>query len=304
MLDQKIKTFLALVEAGSFTKAADVLCLTQPAVSHQIRLLEDEYHIKIFYKAKKELKLTPEGEILLKYSRRCAAIAASAEQALLDSRHSIKRLMIGMTPTAEEHLLPQVIALYCTEHGRTHVSIVTGTLETIRNRLKAYELDMAVLGGIIADDDFVNVQLDTDYLTLVVSPENPLAQQREVSLSQLKDEKLILRSSTAATRRQFEEYLRNNGETIRNFNVMMEIDNVPTIKELVAHNMGVTVISHSACLAEQLAGKLVGVPIAGVAEMAREINLVYRKNYNHPEVAEDIKRIYLELKHRHRQAMG
>lgn len=296
MLDQKIKTFLALVEAGSFTQAADVLCLTQPAVSHQIRLLEEEYRIKIFYKAKKELKLTPEGEILLKYSRRCAAIAVNAEQALLDSRHSIKRLMIGMTPTAEEHLLPQVVAIYCTEHGRTHVSIVTGTQESIRSRLKAYELDMAVLGGMIADDDFVNVQLDTDYLSLVVSPENPLAGQDEVSLSQLKEEKLILRSSSAATRRQFEEYLRNNGETIRNFNVMMEIDNVPTIKELVSRNMGVTIISHSACLVEQLKGHLVSVPIAGVTEMMREINLVYRKNYNHPEVAEDIKQIYLDLK--------
>ncbi len=295
MLDQKIKTFLALVEAGSFTKAADTLCLTQPAVSHQIRLLEEEYRIKIFYKAKKELKLTPEGEILLKYARRCAAIAANAQQALLDSRHSIKRLMIGMTPTAEEHLLPQVVAMYCMEHGRTHVSIVTGTLESIRSRLKAYELDMAVLGGLIADDDFVNVQLDTDYLSLVVSPDNPLAGQGEVSLPQLKEEKLILRSTSAATRRQFEEFLRNNGETIRNFNVMMEIDNVPTIKELVAKNLGVTIISHSACLVEQLRGQLVSVPIAGVTEMMREINLVYRKNYNHPEVAEEIKRIYLDL---------
>jgi len=297
MLDQKIKTFLALVEAGSFTKAADALCLTQPAVSHQIKLLEEEYRIKVFYKAKNELKLTPEGEILLKYSRRCAAISSTARQALQDSRRSIRRLSIGMTPTAEEHLLPQVVAMYCSEHGRTRVSIVTGTLDSIRSRLKAYELDMAVVGGYIADDDFVNIQLDSDHLSLVVSPDNPLAQMGSVPLSRLKAERMILRSTAAATRRQFEEFLRNRGETIRNFNVMMEIDNVPTIKELVARNMGVTIISHSACLVEQLEGLLVSVPIADAeVEMMRVINLIFRKDYNHPEVATEIQKLYLALK--------
>ena len=174
MLDTKIKTFLSLVETESFTKTADILFITQPAVSHQIRLLEKEYGITIFNRSGKSLKLTAEGEILFKYAQRAVAIEEAAIHALEDSRHNIKRLNIGMTATAEENLLPQVIAEYCNIHGKTKIRIETGTLESLRTYLQTYEIDMAIVGGHIADDEFTTVKIDTDYLNLVVSPENPL----------------------------------------------------------------------------------------------------------------------------------
>ena len=126
MLDLKIKTFLSLVETESFPKTADLLCITQPAVSHQIRLLEKEYGVKIFIRSGKNLKLTAEGEILFKYAQRAVSIEESAIYALEDSRHNIRRLNIGMTATAEENLLPQVIAEYCNIHGKTKVRIEIG----------------------------------------------------------------------------------------------------------------------------------------------------------------------------------
>lgn len=297
MLDAKIKTFLALVETESFTKTADILCITQPAVSHQIRLLEEEYGIKLFSKTGRALKLTSEGEILHKYAKRATTVQENAFTALEDCRHNIRRLIIGMTATAEENLLPQVVAEYCNIHGKTKVRIETGTLESLRAHLQTYEIDLAIVGGYIADDEFTTMKIDTDYLNLVVSPENPLAREQSVTLERLKEEKLILRPSTAATRRQFEQFLNQNGETVKNYNVMMEIDNVPMIKELTFNNQGVTIMSHSACLVEQLAGKLVVVPLAGGFRMVRELNIIYRNNYRHPEVPDELRKIYLRLKH-------
>lgn len=296
LLDPKIKTFLALVEAESFTKAAEVLCITQPAVSHQIRLLEEELSIKIFIKSGRLLKLTQEGEILLKYARRAAAIQETALRALEDSHHNFKHLSIGMTATAEENLFPQVVAEYCNSHGKTKVRIETGTLESLRSQLQAYEIDLAIVGGFIADDEFTTMKIDTDSLNLVVSPLNPLAKERTVDLERLKQEKLILRPTTTATRRQFEQFLNRNGETLKNYTVMMEIDNVPIIKELVHANRGVTVMSHSACLLEQLAGKLVVIPFSGDFLMVRELNIIYRNNYKHPEIADELRKIYLKMK--------
>ncbi|MDT4761023.1 LysR family transcriptional regulator substrate-binding protein [Sphaerochaeta sp. PS] len=182
-----------------------------------------------------------------------------------------------MTATAEENLFPQVIAEYCHIHDKTKVRIETGTLESLRTHLQTYEID-------------------TDYLNLVVSPKNPLAQEKSVSLERLKEEKLILRPSTTATRRQFEQFLNHNGETVKNYTIMMEIDNVPIIKDLVYNNQGVTVMSHNACLVEQLAGKLVVVPLAAGFRMVRELNIIYRNNYKHPEVADEMRRLYLEMK--------
>ena len=71
MFDAKVKTLLSVIETGSYTKAAEKLNLTQPAVSHQIRMLENEFDIKIFYRDKNKLKLTPQGKILVQYARSC-----------------------------------------------------------------------------------------------------------------------------------------------------------------------------------------------------------------------------------------
>ena len=116
MIDAKVHTLLTLVEAGSYTKAAELLHLTQPAVSHHIRLLEKLYGIKIFHPGKKELRLTPEGSILLKYAHRLTAIDHRARQAIEDSRRELTHITIGLTQTGGENKMPQVLALYCREH--------------------------------------------------------------------------------------------------------------------------------------------------------------------------------------------
>ena len=93
---------------------------------------------------------------------------------------------------------------------------------------------------------------------------------------------------------QFDSYLLNHGENIRNFNVMMELDNLATIKELVSLNLGVSIVSRSACREDEKAGRLVVVPFED-ARMTREINLVYHKDFDHPEVLEDLRHIYNRL---------
>lgn len=295
MIDARIKTLITVANCGSYTKAAQVLNLTQPAVSHHIRYLEDRYHIKIFLRDKNELKLTNEGAILLKYARRAAAIAHNARQAIEDVKRQVHHLSIGMTQTAGENLMPQVLGIYCDEHPQTHINICTGTIQNLHEMLKNYEIDVAVVEGKLPDPDFTSVLLDTDYLCLIVSPEHPFAKRSSVSLSELRAEKLILRSAKAGTRALFDSFLLNNSATIKSLNVIMEMDNVSMIKELVSMNMGISIVAHSACKADEQAGRLSVVPIAN-ANMTREINMVYyNKGFSHTEVLEDFRRIYNRL---------
>ena len=91
MIDPKVKTLLALVEIGNYTKTAQHLSLTQPAVSHHIRQIEEEYEIKIFHSGKKTLSLTPEGEVLVKYAKRLMAI----EQKLTHALKTVRTLFVG-----------------------------------------------------------------------------------------------------------------------------------------------------------------------------------------------------------------
>nr|WP_122013670.1 LysR family transcriptional regulator [Maliibacterium massiliense] len=296
MIDRRIYTLLALVQSGSYTKTAQMLNMTQPAVSHQVKQLEQDYNIKLFYSDKKELKLTAEGAILIKYARRAVAIAHSAQQAIEDNKRSVERFSIGITPTATEYLLPQVMAMYCNEHPRTHINIATDSINNIYNRMKAYELDLAIVEGVIPDANYTSVLLDTDYMCLAVSPRHRFAKRKSVSMEEMKHERFILRSAGAGTRELFEDYLKRHGDTLDNFNIIIEIDNVTTIKELVTLDLGITIIAHSACREDEQTGRLAVVPIEN-ARMVREINMVHHKDFNHPEILDDLRRLYNSVRY-------
>lgn len=295
MLDSKLETLLKLVETGSFTKAAAELSLTQPAVSHHIRLLEEEFQISIFLRGKKELKLTLEGEILVKYARRAKALYHSTIQAIEDSRKAVKRFIVGITPTAGESIIPQVMAIYCIDHPHTHINFVTDTIKNIYTKLKTYEVDVAIVEGNISDPDFTSVLLDTDYLCLITSPMHRFAKRQSVSLSELRDERFILRSPMAGTRQLFENYLVSRSESIKNFNVIVEIDNVAIIRELVAKDLGISIIAHSACKEAEQSGELAVIPVEN-SSMVRQVNMVHHKDFSHTEILEDIRRIYSKIR--------
>lgn len=291
MLDNKLRTLLTLLSVGSYTKTADALHLTQPAVSHQIKQLEQEYGIQIFRKGKKGLNPTPEGEILIKYARRVQALDQGVRQELEDSRRHLRRLSVGITTTLGEYLVSQIFVDYCNEHPEVSINIYSDSLNHLHTMLSLYQLDLIIVEGAIQSESYVNVLLDTDFLCLVVSPQHPFATRTAVTLQELKRERFILRTQSAGTRTLFEEALLRQGENIRDFNIVIETDNITTIKELVSAGLGVTVMAHSACRQEERAGKLSLVPVENM-NMPREINIVHRKDFEHAEILRDILAIY------------
>lgn len=295
MIDRKIITLLTLVNVGNYTQTAKVLSLTQPAVTNHIKQLEEEFGIKIFYKNKRELKLTLEGEILIEYAKKAVSLSDKAQRAIDDHKKSIKRFTVGITQTLGEYLISPIFARYCNEHPDVHINIITDNAKNIYNKLSTYELDWAIVEDSIPNKDYTSILLDTDYLCLVVSPKHKFANRKSVELYELKQERFILRSRNAGTRLLFENHLLRHSENIRNFNIIIEIDNITAIKELVASNLGVTIMSYSACRDEEAAGKLLVVPIKNF-NMVREINMVYHKDFKHTEILKDIRQIYAQSK--------
>ena len=291
MIDPKVRTLIRVVEEGGYTRAANVLHLTQPAVSHHIHQLEAEYGLHIFRPDKKELIPTPEGAVLIKYARRALALERTARQAIEDSRRSLKHLTVGLTPTAGENRMPQVLALYCHEHPQVHMNIITDTLNNLSQRMELYELDLAVMECVLPGEKFNSVLFDTDYLCLITSPQHPFAHRQSIRLEELKQERMILRPAKAGTRTLFDSYLQSQGESVQSFNIMMELDNVAMIKDLVEQNLGVSIIAKSACREEERSGKLAAVPIEN-ASMSRDIRLIYHSDFGHPEVLEELHAIY------------
>lgn len=297
MIDIKLETFLKVTEEKNFTKAAEKLSLTQPAVSHHINMLEKELGIKLFTRGKGEIKLTSGGEILLRYAKRMQAMYEKMITELNDSEKHKTSLRIGITHTAENNIMAEVLAKYSNLNSGISITIITETIKNLYDMLGNYELDMAVTEGKSTNPEFSSLMLDTDYLVCVVSNNNPLALQSMVTLSELKKERMIMRLPSSATRLLFEATLESLDDSIDNFNVILEVDNIATIKDLIRKDLGVSILAKSACMNELKKGKLTALPIENLS-MVRETNIVYNKDFSHIDILKDITKIYHDINSR------
>ena len=131
MLSVKLKTLLAVAELRNFTKAAQQLALTQPAVSHHISQLEDELGATLFIRGKGGLKLTPDGEIAVQCARRMAALYSRLQQDLASPEKRMTKLRIGITHTAESNLTTEVLAKCSGESNKLNITILTDTIQNL-----------------------------------------------------------------------------------------------------------------------------------------------------------------------------
>lgn len=291
MINARFHTLLEVYKQGSITKAAQSLNLTQPAVSQHIKHLEEEYNVKLFFRGDKELKLTEDGEILIKYAKRINSLEQSLVTALKNRKRNIRHLTIGVTQSLEMGLSTNLFPAFCDENPKTHVTIISDTIQNLYQKLKTYELDVILIDGKISDSNFNSILLDTDYLVLAVGNDNPLSKKSVVTLDELKREKLILRLPGAGTRTLFENNLGSNNQSIDDFDVILEVDNISIIKELVKNNFGVSVLAHSTCLSEIKKNKFTVIPVENLS-ITREINLIYHQDFEYTDILNDITRLY------------
>lgn len=293
MIDPKLVTLLTVNELNSFTKAAQKLSLTQPAASQHVRQLEKELGVTIFVRGEGNLKLTSEGEIVIKYAKRIVSLYQNLQQSLKDERRHARKITVGITHTSESNIMVEVLAKYSSFSEGTRITIISDAIDNLYMKLKTYEIDLAIVEGRITDPNFNSVMLDTDSLILAVSNKNPLSKKSMVTLNELKKENLILRLPDSGTRNLFISHLESNNVSLDEFNVILEVDNVATIKDLVRRDFGVSILARSACANELKKGKMAGLPIENLS-MTREINMVYHKDFEHTDLLQNIMRIYNE----------
>ena len=293
MIDTRLLSVLAVYETGSFTRAAERLSLSQPAVSQHIRQLENELNVHIFERVRGSLRLTREGDIIVKYARRMQALTNNMLEALANERTQVTSLTVGITHTAESNSIAETLARYVSLRDHMSIQMITGSVSELSEALKNFELDMAIVEGSVSDPLLHTVMLDTDCLILAVAPEHPLARRTMVTIEELKREKLILRLPDSGTRSLFISALETHNLHLNDFNVVLEIDTIATIKDLIRRGFGVSVLARSACMDELGKKKIVALPIENLT-MMREINLVYHQDFDHPELLSDIVRCYHE----------
>lgn len=292
-MDQKLISLLALVETGNYTKAAQNLSLTQSAVSQHISRLESELEAKFFNRVQGRYILTDEGEIVVQYAQRMMALEKKMKLDLISYRSNQKQFSIGVTHSAESNILVDVIAQYCSIHDGIKINIVSDDINNIYTKLKYFNIDIAFVEGHITEPDLSTVLLDTDSLIIAVSPQHPFANEGSISIPELQQERLIMRPPDSGTRKLFESHLISKNLSINDFNIVLEIDNVATIKDLIRKDFGVSILAKSVCQDELNKKKLIALPIEDLS-MIREINMIYRKDFNQKTFINELVRLYYE----------
>ncbi|MBR1708246.1 MAG: LysR family transcriptional regulator [Clostridia bacterium] len=291
MIDLRLYSLLKVYETGNFTRAANALSLSQPAVSQHIHSLESELGVRLFERINNEYHVTNEGNVVIKYAQRMLSLYNNMKRDLASEKRQITSLTVGITHTAESNAIAESLARYVTTHEGVNIKLRTDTIENLYQMLRNFEIDFAVAEGKLNEPSFRYLLLDTDSLILAVSPSHPLASRSIVTISELKREKLILRLPDSSTSRLFVSSLVSRNLRIDDFNVVLEVDNIATIKDLIRRNFGVSVLPKSACMDELRKKKIVALPIEDL-NMVREINLIYSRDFDHLELLRDIMKDY------------
>ena len=294
-IDLKAISLLKVAEYEIFTKAAKELCISQPAISNHIKAVEEELGFKIFERGTSGIHLTEKGAIVIKYISQMNSIAESFKQALASDKLSATALRVGITHTVESSLVVDAIAKYLNKSTPgVSIRITSGTSKSLYKQLKNGEIDFIIMEGSYNDPDLNNVMLGTDSLVLVTSPSNHLASKNTVTLDEMKEENLIMRLPDSNTMKTFASALKERSKSLSDFNIILEIDNIATIKDLIRRDFGVSILAKSVCLDEVRKGKLAILNIENIS-MIREMNLVYPKDFEHAEAIDGIVRCYNEL---------
>lgn len=231
MLDRNIHYFIAVAEHQGFTRAATALHISQPALSQQIRQLEETLGVQLFDRSGRVVRLTDAGEVYLRYARSALQALEEGKRAIHDAEDlSRGSLRIGVTPTFTAYFIGPLIAAFYARYPHISVQLYEMAQDKIEERLVNDELDVGIAFDDVHSPDIESQPLLTETLALVVAKRHPLAQQRSVELRILNDEKLILLSAEFATREQIDRYCRLAGLRPQ---VLMEANSITAVLELV-----------------------------------------------------------------------
>ena len=296
MLSQRLETLLTVAEKQNFTQAAQALSLTQPAVSHHSASLEEDLGAKKpIIKTGAEIPFT---RYFYKYQQPEASDALAerfnALEELTDAAREMARVRIGITHTSETSIITEVLGKYASAGGhRRSITILTDTIQNLYEMLSDYRIDLAIVEGRPRDPGISALLLDTDYLVCVMSNNHPLAKKNMVTVGDLLRENLILRLPNSGTRNLFVSSLEQAGMSIDDFQVILEVDNIATIKDLIRKDMGISILAKSACLDELRKGKITALPIENLS-MIREINILYHSDFAHRDMLQNLMQLYKE----------
>ncbi|MBI1956196.1 MAG: LysR family transcriptional regulator [Acidobacteria bacterium] len=274
-LDQ-VTAFLEVARQHSFSRAAEKLYRTQPAISAQIRSLEQEFGQKLFDRSGRKIFLTPAGEVLYEYGEKLVALHRETLQRVREAQDAVAgKLVVGANEATCLYVLPQVFAGFKRKYPQVGISIYRNFSHKILQKMGEHQVDIGIVTLPVSQNNLKVMPIFEDELQVVVPAKHPLAKRTSVKIEDLVPEPLIFPKG-GHTRELLDKIFRKYQNQLH---ISMELASVESIKKFVGVGLGISLLSRTYAEMETKSGVLKLVPLQGM-KLVRRLGLVYRTDHH------------------------
>jgi DNA-binding transcriptional LysR family regulator len=274
MADRRLQVFYTVAKQLSFTKAAETLYMTQPAVTFQVKQLEEHFNTRLFERSHGRISLTPAGNLVMGYAERILAMSQEMEARVAElTGHVTGPLMIGASTTIAEYQLPSILGKFKARYPEVAARLMVANSETIENKVADHSLDVGLIESTPHHPTLKVHACCDDELAMICAPDNKLAKRISISPRELALQPYVQREMGSGTREVVDSYFREHGINPDDLVTEMELGSPEAIKGAVQAGLGVAVLSASTVSKEIRLGELVAVPLD--PPLRRPLSLVY-----------------------------
>lgn len=277
MIDIKILTFLTLAKLRSYTKTAEALNMTQPAVSQHIKNIEKTYQVLLFNRNNKSVSLTEQGEVFYNYAEQLYYCNESLLH-FLKSKETIQQYSISMNHTIAEDIGARIISEHHHRFPEISYSIRVENMPELLERLNKRDICLALVEAPFDKKKYPHVFLKKDSLYVVSAKENQLSPNGKITIQQLMQQPLIQQEPRSGSRTIFENALFSFGYSISDFKSVLEVNSIRFIKKMILQNMGVAILSYER-IRHEIEHDMVNYYEIEDMPLHREFHILYNKTH-------------------------
>lgn len=262
MADRRLQVFYTVARLLSFTKAAETLHMTQPAVTFQVRQLEDHFKTRLFDRTHNRVALTEAGRKAYEFAEEIFGLYAEMENTVKELTNDVSgALTLGASTTIAEYMLPALLRGFMLEFPDINLKLKVSNTEGIVSMVENSMIDLGVVEGPVSNKNLLVEVCRVDQLVVVVEPNHPIAQMESITMEQVMQHPFICREEGSGTRDVILEHMSEMGLDRNNLNIFLELGSPESIKGAVEAGMGISILSIATLEKELALSKLAAIPL-------------------------------------------
>lgn len=276
MADRRLQVFHTVARLLSFTKAAETLHMTQPAVTFQIRQLEEHFNTRLFDRTHNRISLTVAGDRVFEYADKIIALYNEMDNKVRELTGDVSGiLIIGASTTIAEYVLPSLLGEFKERCPSVNIRLSVSNSMGVVHMVENNSVDVGIVESPISNKNLVTDVCWHDKLVCICHPQHPLAQASSVTAHELTELQYILREEGSGTRDFIQAYLAANGVQPQDLHVSLEVGSPEAVKSAVEAALGASIVSSATIHKELRLGTLVALPLDPPLE--RPFSIVYQR---------------------------